>query len=196
MYEIKGKTVDDLLRMPQEEWLNLGRADMAKVVRRLADAANKRIDRFDKMGEYSPATRAAERSGGRFGTKGKSINQLRHEYVRAKSFLTAETSTAKGWHDVKERTIKSFEKGTGVTIPYDKFNEFWEAYEKLRDLDPDIVNRAIRYSVIEELVQKLLKGEPVDQIISDMHGRISEIYKESQQERSEHGGTAKYFKGQ
>lgn len=196
MIKVKGMTVEDILNMDQSEWARLSRADLAKVTRRLADAANKRLRSFEHAEDYSPATEAAKRSGGSFTTGGKNRNQLEHEFARARSFLKAETSTRTGWKNVKDRTIRNFEKSTGVTIPKDQFNEFWEAYEKLRDLDPDIVNRAIKYKAMEELVQKLLDGKTPEEVVSEMHGRISEIYQEAQQERAENGGTAKYFSGQ
>lgn len=195
-FEIKGKTVEDILRMDQADWAKLGRSDLTKATRILADAANKRLKSFERYGDYSPATQAAQRSGGSFSTKGKNRNQLEHEFARAKSFLTAETSTRKGWKGVKQRTIDAFERSTGVRIPFEKFNEFWSAYEKLRDLDPSIVNRAIKYHVMDELVQKLLDGQDVDQIVASMQSRIAEIYEESQEERAGNGGTAKFFSGQ
>ena len=195
MVEIKGKTVEDILRMDQADWARLNRSDLAKAVRILSAAANKRLKAFEAAGEYTPASQAAKRSGGSFSTKGKNRNQLQHEFARAKSFLTAETSTLKGWKAVKQRTIDTFERQTGVRIPYDKFNDFWAAYEKLRDLDPDIVNRAIKYQVMDDLVQKLLDGQDVDKIVADMHSRISQIYEETQ-EHGGNGGTAKYFSGQ
>lgn len=195
-FDIKGKTVEDILRMDQADWGRLSRSDLAKATRILADAANKRLKSFDKTGDYSPATQAAKRSGGSFSTKGKNRNQLEHEFARARSFLTAETSTKRGWREVKQRTIDRFEQTTGVRIPFGKFNDFWQAYEKLRDLDPSIVNRAIKYHVMDELVQKLIAGQDVDQIVSSMHARIDEIYESSQEERSGDGGTAKFFSGQ
>lgn len=197
-FSVKGMTVEQLLDLDMDIWVRLNRRDLATATRRLADAANKRLKYFDDRGDYSPATRAAERSGGKFSTAGKNRNQLEHEFVRARNFLMMETSTMKGWSKVKDRTIAEFARTTGVTIPKEKFNEFWEAYEDLRDLDPDIINRAIKYKVMEELVQRLLDGQDPEEIVTAMHARITEIYKESKKEEasSSDGGTGKYFKGQ
>lgn len=197
-FSVKGKTVEQLLDLDLDIWTRLNRRDLAAATRKLADAANKRLKYFEDRGDYTPATRAAERSGGKFTTGGKNRNQLEHEFARARNFLLSETSTRKGWAAVKQRTISQFERQTGVTIPADRFNEFWEAYEDLRDLDPDIVNRAIKYKVMEELVQRLLDGQDPNEIVSAMHDRITQIYTEAKNEEAaaSDGGTGKYFKGQ
>ena len=197
-FSVKGKSVKQLLDLDLDVWSRLNRRDLAAATRRLADAANKRLRYFQEKLENTPAYSAAMRSGGFFTTAGKNRNQLEHEFARARNFLLSETSTMKGWKKVKDRTIKQFAATTGIQIPKEKFNEFWQSYEKLRELDPAIINRAIKYKVMEELVQRLLDGQDMNTIISGMKHSIESIYRESirEEEAMSDGGTGKYFKGQ
>lgn len=89
----KGQDLESLIDMDYSKIAGLSISQLREVVGRLGMAANKRIQRIEKVGESTPATEYIERSGGRFSVKGKNLNQLRTEYVRARDFLKAKTGT-------------------------------------------------------------------------------------------------------
>ena len=98
----KGKSIGDISSMSIEELNAMDRPTLAKAVSRLASAANKRLKRFEGSELESPATKSVEKSGGKFGTRGKTLNQLRSEFIRAKNFLGNKTSTIKGYKQFKK----------------------------------------------------------------------------------------------
>ena len=98
---VSGMSVKDVLNMDINTFSSLNLSDMRKVVGRLVSAGNKRIRTFEKAGENSPALRYINKSGGKFSTKGKNLNELRREYARAKGFFESKTGNIKDWRKIK-----------------------------------------------------------------------------------------------
>lgn len=109
-FKVEGKSIKQLMRLRPSTISRMDAATLGKVVTRLSSAANKRARRIAAKGISTPATRAMERSGGKFSSKGKDINELRTEYKRVKSFLKSETSTIKGYTKFAQRFEKKLQK--------------------------------------------------------------------------------------
>lgn len=109
-FKVEGKSIKQLMRLRPSTISKMDAATLGKVVTRLSSAANKRARRIVAKGISTPATRQMERSGGKFSSKGKDINELRTEYKRVKSFLKSETSTIKGYTKFAERFEKKLQK--------------------------------------------------------------------------------------
>lgn len=89
-------TTSELLNLSSVEISKLKKPQLRKIVQTLASTSNKRLKRLQQKGISTPASRYVDKSG-KFSTKGKNINQLRAEYIRAKNFLQSKTSTLKGY---------------------------------------------------------------------------------------------------
>ena len=77
----------------------------------LASKANKRLQRLEKGNlKDSPAYKQAMKSGGRFGVRGKTYNQVQAEVSRLNRFLGTQTSTVRGVN----ANLKAMAKNTGV----------------------------------------------------------------------------------
>lgn len=130
----------------------LSEKELRSRVRVLADVANKRIKRYESSAVsgrkplFSYAYQGVQESGGKFTTAGKDINQLRAEYKRAYSYLTAETSTQEGARRVDKRVRERI----GVGKDFD-LSEFWKKYDHINRNYP-------KYSELfgSETIQQLL----------------------------------------
>lgn len=190
---VSGKTINDLLNLDIETFNKLGASDMRKVVSRLASAGNKRLRSFERRKETTPATRYIHKSGGYFSTKGKNLNQLRAEYMRAKSFFGAKTSTAKGWMDVKQRTIQTL-KDSGIDITDEQFSTFWKAYEELKELNPGISAKRLKYAILHEVRDTMIESDlDPEEIAAKLQNQISRIYEESMAQNNDVGGVSEFF---
>lgn len=109
-FTVTGKSIQQLTRLRVKTVQRMTEKELRAVVTRLASAANKRVRRIEQKGITTPATRAAERSGGKFTAKGKNLNQLRNEYKRIKNFLRNETSTLKGYKKFAKRFERKLQK--------------------------------------------------------------------------------------
>lgn len=177
---VSGKSVNDILNMDIEEFNKLGLSDLRKVVGRLVSAGNKRVRRFEKAGISTPATRALEKSGGMLSTKGKDLNQLRTEYARARDFLNMETSSRKGYEDVKKKTVETL-RARGVDVTTDELDDIFEVYGRLKEIDPSVGVILSSSQVIGE-ISKLDNTQDVQTRIMQAKERYNELYEENQEQ--------------
>lgn len=135
-----------------EQIMNLDIKDVNKMttkelkanVQILASAANKRLARLaaKPIGQLSLAyisamKRSYETSkGGKFGTEGKTRNQLLNEFKSTKRFLSMKTSTLKGWAAYRKRTYA----GMNMKLNEDPEAEkrFWSIYRKIAEIYPNL----------------------------------------------------------
>lgn len=197
---VSGKSVKDILDMDVAQFNSLTTKDMQKVVGRLVSAGNKRARRLLNNGESAlPLTRLMS-SGGMLSTKDKNLNELRAEFMRAKNFLEDSRSTVTGNRKFKKTVIDQLKKKHNINMTVSQFDQFFEIYEKAKELNPTIANRRLKYGVFgliaEEYQQKgdLLDGPDVDKIIERLTKQVNEIYeKQEAQEENEFSGVSEFF---
>lgn len=189
---VSGMTVNDILNMDEEAFNKLNLGDLRKVVGRLVSAGNKRIRSFEKSGASSPAYRQVTRSGGAFSTKGKNLNQLRAEYVRAKSFLTAKSGSKREWEKIKHKEINTLRK-MGIDINEQTFDKFWKTYERLKESSPEVGEKKFKYEVLKEISRRTKKGQSIRKISNDIQKDLTKVYERLQEAESETTGTASFF---
>lgn len=134
-------------------------------VRALADVANKRMKRYEQAPggiPYSPAyARAAE--GGYFRTGGKSLNQLRAEYKRAYSYLTAETSTQAGAKRVENRVRARLDLPKNISL-----KDYWTNYEKAQSNFPYAIELFGSETVQQKVSEWIKNGDDINQKMAEL----------------------------
>ena len=186
---VSGLSVQDILNVDLETFNKWTESDLRKVVGRLVSAGNKRLRTFERSEESSPAYRHVMKSGGHFSVAGKSIDQLRAEYKRARDFMTAQTGTKKGWLEVKKDTIASLEK-QGVHLTVKQFDKMWETYEKLKELDESVSLKSIKYTILQDISDQITDPEmDPDQLAVELSKTLDKRYQDiKRQEAIAHGG--------
>lgn len=182
---VTGKSIESLMGLSNKELSDLSRSNLSKVVSRLASAANKRIKRFGQ--ETSPALEKVKRTGGNFSVRGKSADELKKEFLRVKDFLQSETSTKSGAKKVKKNVINSLKK-KGVSITEKQYDKFFRVYERLKEQDPSINDKLLKYNVMSEITEEI--GNDIDTITENIINRLSDIY----EEQAEHDDFSRFFK--
>lgn len=121
-------------------------------VRKAAKAANQRLLRLERAGKTAGAYKRAQRHLDKLGRRRfkerpekMTVNQLRHEYVILRDFLSAKTSTVQG---IRATNDKRYEKAKqrGFTGSQDEWNELVMKYfsGKVEELfSSDVVYRVI-----------------------------------------------------
>ncbi len=176
-------TTKDLLNLDPDAINRMSRKELAKVVSQMAATANKRLQRLSEtdIGQLSPAyTRTQSRAyttakGGRFGTKGKTLNQLRNEYKAAKSFLESKTGSVKGWEATREKTYERI--GGGFNGDVDLEKDFWIGYRRFESLHPEIIGSGST-EVQRYMRSELTRDVPLDEAIVNASTYLNDIYKE------------------
>lgn len=141
---------------------------------RMAQIANKRIERLEKAGlTNSPAYRKyIEEGGARFGVKGKSFNEVQSEVARLHAFLNAKTSTIRGLN----ATLKELAANTGIKYKnlaelHKKSDNFFELSSKVEQYLRTVEDMAsaIGYQKIWEAVNQYVEGAEVDLADSNLN---------------------------
>lgn len=192
---LKGKKWMTIARMDISDIMRLNKDDLRVAVDRLSREANRRLITFKSLDLESPATSWAERSGGAFTSKGKSFNQLRSEFRRAKEFLAAETSSLEGYRRIQGEVIEGLMK-EDVEITHEDYEKFWKAYEKLKSQSPEIVNREYKYKVMRHIAYLIQdKRTTAASIARRLEDQLDAIYREKEGEKDdEYYGVSQYFK--
>ena len=172
---VAGKSTAELLGMPYDTFIRLNYTELRQTVNRLASTANKRLATFEKRGVSSPAVWRVQQSGGRFGPRGKDINALRAEYARVRSFIESKTSTIKGIKKVETETIKKL-KAKGIEVTRDKVAELWEAYERIKERNPSVVARTLKYNTLQDVAELLNDNLSLDDIVEKLTNDMEAIY--------------------
>lgn len=117
---VKGLTILEILDIDLDAFNKLNESELRAITSRLVSAGNKRIRRLEKHNINAPALQGLGKEK-RFTTKlqkgtpkQQRVNKLRAEFSRARSFLTSETSTIKGYKNFQERTYERIHKETNI----------------------------------------------------------------------------------
>lgn len=200
---IKGKTIEQILEIPLNDLQKLTVPQLRTLVGRGVSAGNKRLRRFQaKYNKIPYAGKGAERNADyesvKFSVMGKDRTQIMEEFKRIKSYLKAETSSVTGYEKVKRESRKALKEQYGIVISKKDFDDFWEIYEKLKELKPELKERAFKYVVLDNIKiamkdkRKELKdmGAEWDELTPEeiaisMAERVDELYKAYQTREQE-----------
>lgn len=146
---------------------------------RLASLANKRAQRLEANGlQDSPAYQMYLKTGGKFGVKGKSHNELQQEVSRLKRFIDMNTSTVKG----VTTTLKEMAANTGISYANmkelkQKSAKFFELASKVEQYLRTVEDMAsaIGYQKIWETINQYVKSGEID--LSNADGDIDGMVK-------------------
>ena len=180
-FNVKGKSVSDILNMDYNDFISMNYSDMRKAVSRLVSAGNKRIRRLESKGLETGATDFVNRTGGYFSTKGKNLNQLRAEFSRAKAFFGMKSSTIKGLKEVRkgmQDRLKEFNKGQ--KIPESTMDRVMRTYEELKRLDPSVINKREKYNILQSVYEEIRNNPdtPIGEVAMKMKDRVTELYEQ------------------
>ena len=177
---VKGKTVRQILEMPYYELNRLTDSELKALVGRLVSAGNKRLRRYQaKKGELPKAGVGTKQSKAgqsnkqgkqqildyekrKFSTVGKDRTALFEEFKRAKNFMKAQTSSLAGEKQVKRESQKQIKENFGITVSNEDYDTYWKAYERLKELKPEVDERNYKYTVLsymDKMIEKR-KGKP------------------------------------
>ena len=152
-------------------------ASFRREISRLASTANKRIARLEtnEMTD-SPAYKSYLESGGKFGVKGKTHNEIQAEAARLKRFLDAKTSTVRGTIGVLKDIAKNldieFESAKDLKARASKFFEVASKVEQyLRNVNDSA--SAIGYQKIWNAINTYTKENSLE--LKNLGGDIDEI---------------------
>lgn len=176
---IQKMSLQSLTNLSERELSTISHKELSKLVSRLSQVANKRINRLSKSDVFSSAYEGFRRRGeGKFTTKNKTDFDLKKEFIRVKDFLSKETSTVHGAQAVRREVVQKLRKEHNIKITNKQYNDFFKVYERLKEVDSSVSNKLMKYNVFEE-ISNVLDGASVEDAVDKMRNRLTEIYQQS-----------------
>lgn len=187
------KSTKDLLNINSDDLNKYSKSELSKIVSTLSSTANKRLKRFSDKGIETPATLSVSKSGGKFGSRGKTLNQLRSEFMRVKNFLGLKTSTVKGYQKVKTDFFDRVGVKTGkeFSLTDEELNKFWRIYDKTANLAPFVKGSPDRQKMVYDVfIENSDRSE--EDILKLLQSRFTDFYEETQEIEDEYS-TSDFF---
>lgn len=183
--DVKGLSINDIMNKDWNDLAKLNLSDLKALTQRLVSASNKRLKRLEQsnIGDYSTALQNKKKSGARFSTKSKNINELRKEFRRAKSFLKSKTSTIKGTKKVINRMNKKI-SGSGLNEvggfkSKRTYKRFWNIYHELEQTQSGLIGIVGGSTEVQKLVYDSMKHNRSNKgALEDINQRLDELYED------------------
>lgn len=183
--------IKDILSMGLNEFNKLKESQLRSLTNKLVSAANKRVRRFEAAGEKSPALSKVEQEG-IFSTRNKSFNELRQEFARTRRFLQSETGNLRGAKRVQNQVINNLNR-SGVSITRDQYNTFFDAYEKLKQQNPEVAERRFKYMAMKEISDRINDDTDPAAIAEALANDFNSIYEATEEQEQDEYAISEFF---
>ena len=207
--------IDDLINMDYNALVELTRAEnksqLISVVKTMTRASNRRLRELDTsdIGQYSPAYMNLKESGKKRFSENyskMSHNDLLHQFGETKKFLSAKSSTLKGWNEIRgnirkrlatnkatgeinEKSLKrmklfksEYKSERSAKIWHNREQRFWKLYNRLVNEYGAILTQLDSNRIQEILSNVQLsrnEAKSDDDIIQAMNVLVQNLYYDS-----------------
>lgn len=172
---VQGLSIENILNM---DLSGLKESDLRAVASRMVSASNKRLRRLQSnpTGKISPILNKYQ---SQFSIKGKNYNQVQHQVAQMREFLSAKTSTLKGWKKVK----KSVEKRVGGELNEQQYNKLWKVYNstfKTRGGEMSQYDSKQLQQMLYSMVSTGRKNKSISSLKQEFENALNVMYEEMQ----------------
>lgn len=194
----KVKNAIGLQKAKSLEWDELNKMtnkELQQVIKIIAPRANKRLEHFSKSRlQSTPAIaslkNAMKYSGDvnklRFKEKGftkMKRAELLKEARNVTKFYRARTSSVKETYKIQ----RQIQDKLNIKISAKDWAKYWDIWDKVRELHPDVLNNQNMYNVIKEHInvefenKKSISDDTVDDIVAEINRTYNEMYEQVQE---------------
>lgn len=169
----------DLVDISVDEFNRMNKSELKAATQILASAGNKRIKRMQEAGKVSSSAEYVLKKG-KFSTAGKTFQQLKNEFMRAKQFMESKTGSLAAMTKLEKKSISALSEAGVSGVTSENYGEFWRAYEELKRSDPQVANAGMKYLVLQEIADKQREGLSFNEVVAEVRGNLDDIYARSQ----------------
>lgn len=169
----------DLVDISVDEFNRMNKSELKAATQILASAGNKRIKRMQEAGKVSSSAEYVLKKG-KFSTAGKTFQQLKNEFMRAKQFMESKTGSLAAMTKLEKKSISALSEAGVSGVTSENYGEFWRAYEELKRAAPQVANAGMKYLVLQEIADKQREGLSFDEVVAEVRGNLDDIYARSQ----------------
>lgn len=145
-----------------------------EITSRLASAVNKRLRTLQKSDIENPATIRLNMSGGKISVRGKSGDELKQEFFRAKQFLQSKFSKKSEWKKFEKKINENYDNRENMGLAFSYF-------DILQETDPNISALREKYRLVDVIADYIRDGNNADEIIRKSKEYLDKRYLEEQE---------------
>lgn len=148
---IKSMNTEELLSLDFDVLDMLSESELRKIVTKVGSTVNKRLKRLEAAGlSDTPAAARMVREGGKISVRGKTAEQVKAEYMRAKGFYNAPTgSTVSGVRQYEKKVQRDFAR-KGYSVSDSLMRKYQRLYDESKDLTPERIKQIMKYMVKDD----------------------------------------------
>lgn len=194
MYNVSGRSVEELLNLDKETFNNLTPKDLRAITSRLVSAVNKRIRRLEAFankegGIEIPSLRSLSKRGIRqFSIKNASDEDVITTYANIKDFMNFETSSITNYKKLRKEIDKKVSEATGfdyANLPKNEKDEIWNLYATLRETNHGIMyeeengnyrQKSTNGIVVQAIYSMMNSPLTKDQILDKLNDLVETMY--------------------
>lgn len=172
-----GMSISDIMDMSISKFESYTPKQQREITSRLASAANKRLRNLEKSGIENPTTIRLNLSGGKISVKGKSGDELKQEFFRAKQFLGSKLSSKKEWKKFEKAITENYQGNEsrytmGLAFSY---------FDVLQEIDPKISALREKYRLVDQIADYIQAGDNAETIINKSKEYLEKRYNQEQE---------------
>lgn len=169
-----GMTINDIMKMSMSKFEQYTPTQQREITSRLASAANKRLRTLQKSDIENPATIRLNMSGGKISVRGKSGDELKQEFFRAKQFLQSKFSKKSEWKKFEKKINENYDNRENMGLAFSYF-------DILQETDPNISALREKYRLVDVIADYIRDGNNADEIIRKSKEYLDKRYLEEQE---------------
>lgn len=167
-------TINDIMKMSMSKFEQYTPIQQREITSRLASAANKRLRTLQKSDIENPATIRLNMSGGKISVRGKSGDELKQEFFRAKQFLQSKFSKKSEWKKFEKKINENYDNRENMGLAFSYF-------DILQETDPNISALREKYRLVDVIADYIRDGNNADEIIRKSKEYLDKRYLEEQE---------------
>lgn len=169
-----GMSINDIMKMSMSRFEEYTPIQQREITSRLASAANKRLRTLQKSDIENPATIRLNMSGGKLSVRGKTGDELKQEFFRARQFLQSKFSKKSEWKKFEKKINENYDNRENMGLAFSYF-------DILQETDPNISMIREKYRLVDTIADYIKEGNNADEIIRKSKEYLDKRYLEEQE---------------
>ena len=188
---VKGMGIKDIMNIDLDTFNKMNERELKQITSRLVSAGNKRIRRLKSKDINSPALRSLGEDDifsvklSKDMNKKQRVNAIRQEFAKIRNFLSAKTSTLKGYRQYSKKMVKEISEATGIAEKDINANRLFDALHKLQEMGKVDAQRGSKGSIqARNIIAEKLVEDPelsLDNLLDDVDEEYTAWYENKEQ---------------
>ena len=187
---VKGMSIHDIMNIELDTFNKMSEKELKAVTSRLVSAGNKRIRRLKAKDINSPSLRSLGADDvfsvklSKDMNKKQRVNAIRQEFAKIRNFLSAKTSTIKGYKAYSKKMVSDISEATGIPAKDINANRLFDTLHKMQEMGMIDAERGSKGSIQARniIAEKIVENPELSlqNLIDDVDEAYTEWYEKNE----------------